>query len=319
MQTAPAEPAQIIDVVPEAQHQLPAARQPTAGALSVSDVGNLLSLAVEKGYDPDGLSKLMDLRDRMMAERAQTEAVSALAAMQSTIPPIPKTRAVRRNGRGDEPGEVMYHYAALEDCLHHLRPFLDQHGFVVRFNSSLEVEAVNDSIRQFQRAECIITHRGGHTFSAFHRTQIDANAKSQNVTQQGASAETYAKRRALMNAFGLAVTDEDDDGRGSRRREANEAPESDPNAPQAATREERKGGSGMVKVEEIQALAHRYCEGFLDLSRDEQKSKFAKWAWATAAVPEAKAFSVSGWSREAIRTCTMALDNQEAELFGDQK
>lgn len=276
---------------------------------AVPDVSALLARAIDRGITPDGLEKLLALKERIDARNAESDAIHALAELQGELPPVKKTRTVP-----DKNGNAKYHYAALEDVLAHLRPFMSKYGLTVRFNSSLENESFGGPgqtlIRVYQRAECIVTHASGHSWSAYHRAPLDPNAPGNpSQGQIGAAAETYAKRRALMNAFGLATEDEDDDCR--LRRELHDAPAANANSPKAQPR------GGRVQQDEVDTVKRRWAACFgSGLSKDEMRAEFCRWAFATAGVPNGKADQLSAWSREAIKTCLMALDQEEASIFG---
>lgn len=271
------------------------------------DIAVLLNTAVDKGLDPDALSKLVELRDRMLAKRSESEAMAEFAAMQATMTPVPKTRIVP-----DKSGKAKYLYAALEDVMDHLRPWLQRHGFVVRFNSALESESFPGStgqlVRQFQQVECIVTHVGGHSWSASHRSPLDPNAPGNpSQSQIGASSETYAKRRALMNVFGLVAENEDDDGRSSRQPDRNDAPDADASAPKVQPRGKREETVTPTQLNNC----YLHWKKVLGAFESDGGSKAGWMVWVTKTCGLTTPDSPETWTAGFLSSCRKALEMEE--------
>jgi len=59
---------------------------------------------------------------------------------------------------------------------------------------------------------CMVSHAGGHTDDSYFACPIEASmAGGANASQRTASANSFAKRYAIMNALNIAGSDYDDD------------------------------------------------------------------------------------------------------------
>ena len=152
----------------------------------------ILQAAIEKGIDADQLEKLMTLQERWEANQARKAFDAAMADFQAHCPIIKKTREADR-----------YWYAPLDEVLRTIRPHLEATGLSVRFSTETEGPVIT--------AICTVSHRDGHSEVSHFTAPIDEQMRV-NETQKMGSANTYAKRYALMNALNLAAGNEDDDG-----------------------------------------------------------------------------------------------------------
>jgi len=97
---------------------------------------------------------------------------------------------------------VRYQYAPLEVIVQQVKSLLQLHGFSYTVDAEVEPGLV--------RATCKATHQAGHSQTSTFSVPIDKDA-FMNPAQQCASALTFAKRYAFVNAFGILTGDEDDD------------------------------------------------------------------------------------------------------------
>lgn len=164
-----------------------------------SGIGDLMAVAVDRGMDPAGLEKLFALYERDQAIQAQKAFAAAMADLQAESPTISKNRTVAT-------GKFSYRYAELDHIADTMRPLLHKHGLSYRFDSQVGDGQV--------AVKCIVTHRDGHTESTRFTCPAGGMA-GQNDAQQTASALSYARRYALLMAFGLSTGDPDDDALGS--------------------------------------------------------------------------------------------------------
>lgn len=171
-----------------------AVREP--GTLQVSPEA-LISKAIESGVSVEALEKLLGMRERLKAEQAREAFIDAMGSFQSQCPTIPKTKVAGA-------GNYSYRYAPLEAIVAATSELRAKHGFSYRFDTRFE-----DS-PPAQVVICIVSHREGHAEASEFRSPIDGGARM-NVMQQSASALTYAKRYAFINAFGIVTGDEDND------------------------------------------------------------------------------------------------------------
>src|SRR5262249_17639000 len=168
------------------------------GIIVPVDPHALISKAIEHNVAIDTMERLLALRDRLKAEQSREAFFKALAGFQADCPVIPKTKEANA-------GSYRYKYAPLESIVRTVGPFLDKHGLSYTFQTRLE-----DAPTLSQVAICTVHHIAGHSESSEFKTPVDTGARM-NVMQQGASAQTYAKRYAFCNALGILTGDEDDD------------------------------------------------------------------------------------------------------------
>ena len=160
----------------------------------------ILQSALVRGVDADQLEKLMALQERFEANNARRAFATAMADFQARCPTVMKSKRADR-----------YSYAPLDEVLRTIRPHLEKTGLAVRFSTAASAEGVVTAI-------CTVSHRDGHTETSHFSAPIDRAVSNSgkplmNCTQQVGSANSYAKRYALMNALGLVASEfEDDDG-----------------------------------------------------------------------------------------------------------
>ena len=153
---------------------------------------DMLSKAVADGASIEVLTKLMDLRDRLEAGQARKEFDEAVAAAKAEIPTIVKNR----KGHGDK------RYADFSAIASVVDPIITQHGLSYRFRTTQ-----SDRIS----VTCILSHKAGHSEENTLSAMADTTG-SKNPIQAMGSTLTYLQRYTLIQALGIAVT-EDDDGR----------------------------------------------------------------------------------------------------------
>lgn len=166
------------------------------------DLNQLFKMAIDRG--PEGvatLERMMVMRREMKAEAAKESYLAAMSDFQRDCPPVPKrAKVMNRDGGG-----VRYRFAPITDVAHHIAPLCEKYGFSYTFDSKTERDEIT--------AICIVTHRDGHAESSRFTIKVDPGATriGMSIPQAYASALSYSKRYALLNAFGIQTTDEDDD------------------------------------------------------------------------------------------------------------
>ncbi len=152
----------------------------------------ILQGAIDKGIDAEQLSQLMDLQERYEANQARKAFAGAMADFQANCPTIRKTKRADR-----------YVYAPMDEVLRTIRPHLDAAGLSIRFTTETTGLIIT--------AICTVSHRDGHSEISQFAAPVDEDMRV-NDTQKMGSANSYAKRYALMNALNLVASAEDDDG-----------------------------------------------------------------------------------------------------------
>lgn len=179
---------------------------------AVKEADSLLKLAIDRGdVNVDVMERLMDLEERILARTARAAYFEALAAFQAEVPVIRKTRAVSFNER--EGSAVAYRYAELSQIERVVRPLALKHGLSWTFDSRMEEGLLT--------ATCKVIHVDGHHETASFSAPSAKQAKM-NVIQAAGSTRSYAKRYALIDALGLSIAEEDDDGRAGGAEEESE-------------------------------------------------------------------------------------------------
>lgn len=161
-----------------------------------SQIDSMIELAITKGVAVDNLEKLISLKyehERRENEKAFHE---SFAKMQGELPAIKKTHPVLLKS-----GEIAYRYAALEDIVDQIKPFLTKYGFSYSWSETLTDR------EKFKRVTCKIFGHG-HSESAFFDVPVLPASQLANDAQQNGASSTYAKRYSLIGILGITC-DED--------------------------------------------------------------------------------------------------------------
>lgn len=170
----------------------PGSVEPLRQASAPMTPGDMLSLAVERGASIDVMTKLMDLRERWEAGQARKAFDEAVSAAKAEIPVIGKTSTGHNNKR----------YADFAAIARVVDPIITRHGLSYRFRTEQ-----TDKIS----VTCVLSHRDGHSETNTLSGPSDTSG-SKNAIQAIGSTLTYLQRYTLVQALGLAAS-EDDDGR----------------------------------------------------------------------------------------------------------
>lgn len=182
---------------------VPARQEPMP--LAVSDPESILRYAIDKNANVEVIERMMVVRDKLKAEHAQAEFDMAMEAFQAECPVILKNVGVKDNS-----GHRAYSYAPIEDVEVQIRPVCKKHGFTHKFPKMILGEGT-------VTAFCEVKHRAGHRELTEVTYRVAAGTRMMSTTQVDAATETFAKRRALCNAYGLVLAGEDLDGRTAAR------------------------------------------------------------------------------------------------------
>jgi len=152
----------------------------------------MLNRAMETGASMEVLEKFMSLHERWESGNARKAFDAAISEAKAEIPPIVKNA----KGHNDK------RYANFAAIAAAVDPILSKHGLSYRFRT-----AQTDKIS----VTCVLSHRDGHSEETTLAGPAD-NSGSKNAIQAIGSTLTYLQRYSLIQALGLAAT-EDDDGR----------------------------------------------------------------------------------------------------------
>lgn len=186
---------------------------PPASAASLVPVSGGIDLTVAiqtaAALGKDGvevIERLHAIRREERTAAAKAAFVRAMAAVQSEMRPIVKTytgqhevkTVVTTDGR-----KKRGLYAPFEAIAAALAPVIAANGIAYRFD--------RESRDQKEYVICIVSHADGHEQVASRFPAPADTGPGRNAIQAIASGETYAKRYALIDAFGITTADPDDD------------------------------------------------------------------------------------------------------------
>jgi hypothetical protein len=155
----------------------------------------MLSSAIDKGATVEMIDKLMTLQERWEASQGRKAFDDAIAKVRGDerFRPVGRNRAGHNNKR----------YADFEAYAKMLDPILADNGLSYRFETDQDGGQI--------RVTCVVAHRDGHSTRNTLAAAADTSGNKNSIQAVG-STLTYLQRYTLVQAFGLAATD-DDDGR----------------------------------------------------------------------------------------------------------
>ncbi len=173
-------------------------KQMTKPDTTVITIDQVLMRAVEKGIDPTGLEKLIELQERVLATEAKRAFAAALTELQGKLPRITRKGIVYQKGSTTK---VRNKYSKFEDIMGAIQPDLYAAGFGVSFDTDTE----NDHLL----ITCTLSHSGGHSVTS--SIVLPLKAEYMNDQQTVGSVTSYGKRYTLKNVLNLVEEDEDND------------------------------------------------------------------------------------------------------------
>jgi len=158
----------------------------------------LIGKAIEKNVSVETMERLLAMRTQLKQEQARELFFTDLAAFQSEIGTIKKTKQVLNKDKTS----VRYSYAPLDSIVEQVKDALKKNGFSYTLKTEQEADKVS--------VICEAHHSAGHTEKTAVKVSADKDAYMNDIQKTGA-AISYAKRYAFMNAFGIMTGDEDVD------------------------------------------------------------------------------------------------------------
>lgn len=158
----------------------------------------LISQAITANLPVETLERLLAMRKDLKAEYAKQRYDEDMASLQSDIPIIVKTKAVKTKS-----GATAYRYAPLESIVQQTKGLISQHGF----SYSTRTYTLEGKVS----ATVIVKHKEGHTEEYNVEVPLGTKTDIMSASQVVAAALTFAKRYAFNNAFGILTGDEDTD------------------------------------------------------------------------------------------------------------
>lgn len=159
---------------------------------------DLVSYAIQSGQSIDIIREAIALSKELKREQALEAFDAAVADAKAEIGPAVKNRTGNNSKRYAD----FAAYAAVVD------PIIGKHGLSYRFRTTQD-----DRIH----VTCVLSHRSGHREETTLSGPSDTTG-SKNAIQAIGSTLTYLQRYTLIQALGLAAS-EDDDGQKSEQTE----------------------------------------------------------------------------------------------------
>lgn len=189
----------VAEVIPAEQNQNEIISVPESSLKF--DAETLIAKAIDNNVPVETMERLLAMRRDLKAEWAKEQFDKALSAFQGECPVIGKNKLVdfssKRTG-----GNTRYKYAPLDSIISQVKSLLTKYGFSYTFDTQVEnMHTIN---------LCKVTHKDGHSETGKFEVPIDQGA-FMNEQQKFGSANTFGKRYAFLNAFGILTGDEDDD------------------------------------------------------------------------------------------------------------
>jgi len=171
---------------------------------------DLIMQASTAGASIEKMEQLFNLQLRWEENEAKKAYHKAVADFKAESITILKTKKVGyENKDGSFTG---YSHATLGNAVQTVVPFLSKHGL----SNSWDIIQQGGDIS----VVCRLTHCMGHSEKVTMTAQKDDSGKK-NLIQQVASTVTYLERYTFLAVVGLATIDQDDDGKGSVKKEDN--------------------------------------------------------------------------------------------------
>lgn len=161
-------------------------KQSTAVTVTPMD---MIDRALSSGSSPETISRLMDLQERWEKNQARKDFDTAIAAAKAEIKPIVR----------DAKGHNEKRYVSYGAIARVVDPILAKHGLAVRFRTE-QTDRIN--------VTCILFGHGHSEESSLSGPPDTTGNK--NAIQAIGSTLTYLQRYSLVQALGLAASDDDD-------------------------------------------------------------------------------------------------------------
>lgn len=165
-------------------------------------IENLLQQAVTNKVPLATVERIMAMRGQLKAEWAKEQFNTSMAAFQSECPPITKTKAVYTNT-----GKLAYKFAPIDSIVIQVKALIQKHGFSYSSEMSISKEDGQTLIKAILK----INHKCGHSEETSMTVPLGGKTSVMSDTQVVAAAQTFAKRYAFINAFGILTSDEDNE------------------------------------------------------------------------------------------------------------
>ena len=180
--------------------ELTVTEKQSAIVLPAVNIEGLITQGLERAASIDVMERLFLMRRELKAEAAREAFFTALSKLQAEMPAIEKTKQVK-----EASGKVRYSYAPLDSIVEQTKNCLQKNGF------SYTIKVVQTETKL--TVICEAHHAAGHTEATELTVPIDLKSYMTDSQRVGAS-NSFAKRYAFCNAFGVLTCDADTDAVG---------------------------------------------------------------------------------------------------------
>jgi hypothetical protein len=161
----------------------------------------LTSVASDPKFDPDKLSKMLEVVRQIKKDEAEAAFNAELAAIQAEMPRITKDGKVKYPS---SKGEVNFAFATLENIDAAIRPLLSARGFSMLFTSGPTAAGKVEYV-------ATLAHRLGHSRDSRIILPADESG-GKNAIQAVGSTTSYARRYLTLSLLNIVTEGEDNDG-----------------------------------------------------------------------------------------------------------
>jgi len=163
----------------------------------------VIMMAMQKGYTPELIEKMIQLQERFEANEARKAYHEAMAAFKADPPDIGKDKKVSFDVGNRT---TSYTHASLANVTEKINKALSIQGLSAGWTTVQADKGIT--------VTCTITHRLGHSESTSLTAAPDTSG-SKNAIQAVGSTVSYLERYTILALTGLATRDMDDDGKGN--------------------------------------------------------------------------------------------------------
>lgn len=165
--------------------------------------GELITTALDRGASIDVIQKLLDMRDRLRAEEAESAFREALTRFQAECPVvIKKSKVMNKPEKG---GGERFRFAPIDDIERATKTYRERNGL----SHTFKTEIISEPFKGV-RVTIFISHVLGHCETSSFEVPIDPDA-FMTAPQKWLSAASFSKRVAMCNGYGIITGKEDDD------------------------------------------------------------------------------------------------------------
>lgn len=210
--------------------------------VNASFMSAIQELMLRRDLDLDRMDKYLDIQERILNKKAETEFNIALSEMQPKLPIIKRATKGQNNK-----------YASHEDIMVKYLPILSPYGFSLSFDRKTIPEGII--------IIGTLAHKGGHKNTVDLPLPLDTSGNKNNVQAVGSTIK-YGMRYAIQMLLNVVTANDpdDDDGRAAGITNQQTRPTHTPGGDKLAT----KSQINLLKVKLNQAsiLEKELCDQF---------------------------------------------------------